>query len=198
MAESDYKQLSSEDIAGGIKLSDISEMGALVPAGRYKVRLSRVEAKDSKSAIPMVLAGFDVHDGIVAPPKDGSQPVSIESLKGVESTVFYSMYVGKSEKSGRTIAPGIMEFKAAAAAVGKPLPDDFIIPGNPKEFARLVHDTLHPRSVGDLEAVVLDEPDRNDKTKTRTRTRIVGRWGGSGAPEIPIAAGSSGTVANIV
>jgi hypothetical protein len=192
MAESDYVKLSLEELSG-LRLSDISEMGAMVPAGRYKVRMSRVEAKDSKSAIPMVLAGLDVLDGVVAPPKEGSA-VSIESLKGVETTCFFSMYVGKSEKSGRTIAPGIMEFKAAAAAVGKPLDDDFIIPGNPKEFARLVHDTLHPKNVGDLEAVVIEEPDRNDKTKTRTRTRIIGRWGESGKVDIPAATAGSGSV----
>lgn len=180
----EYKPVAIEQ--GGIKLSDISEMGAIVPAGRYKVRLSSVQAKDSKAGTPMVVAAFEIIDGT---PADSN--VDINSLKGLDTTAFYSMYVGKSEKNGRTIAPGIMEVKAAAAAVGKPLDDDYIFPGNVKEAAKLVHDTLHPRSVGELEAVVIEEADRVDKTKKRNRTRIIGRWGASGDVQVPGVASSA-------
>jgi hypothetical protein len=193
MAESEYKPLSPEQLAQGIRLDSISEMGSSVPVGRYKVKLSRVEAKDSKQAIQMVIAGFDVIDGTPSDPDN-----DIENIKGLETSAFYSMYVGKSEKSGRTIAPGIMEFKASAAAVGKPLADDYIFPGNVKEAARLVHDTFHPKSVGELEAVVIEEPDRKDKTKKRLKTRIIGRWGASGTVSIGGATAPSESTLSVV
>ncbi len=190
MAESEYKPIDAAQLAGGIRLDTISEMGSSVPPGRYKMRLSRVEAKDSTKGNPMVVAGFDVIDGTPAADKEGKTP-DIESIKGLEASAFFSMYVGKSEKSGRIIAPGIMDFKSAAAAVGRPLADDAIFPGNAKDAARLIHDTFHPKNIGEVEVVIYLEPDRNDATKTRSKVKIIGRWGASGAVDVPGASSSS-------
>lgn len=191
MPESEYQAVPLTE--QGIRLDQISEMGASVPPGKYKLKLSRVEAKDSNAGNPMIVAGFDVLDGTPAvDPVTGVAP-DINTIIGLECSKFFTMYVGKNAK-GRTIAPGIMEIKAMAAAIGKPLADDFVFPGRVQDAARLVHDLLHPKSAGELEAFIVREKDRKDANKMRTNVRIIGRWGQSGSSEMaaPAAAGASG------
>lgn len=183
---------AAENLPEEVKLSDISEIGQLVPKGRYKCRLSMVTGKLSKNEAPMVEAVFDVLDG---------------EHEGMTVSIYHSLKVSKGQvKSGpnkgkpQFWAPGITDMKAAMKAVGQPVPEATTFKTNPtvedaQKWAQVYGKILGPQ-LGAIEIAVLEEPrrvknaegkyvnevDEQGKTRMTTRAKVVGRWRDGAAP----------------
>lgn len=175
--------------ADEVRLSDISEIGQLVPKGRYKCKLSAVNGKLSKAQVPapMVEAVYDIVEG----EQEGMTLNIYHSLKISQGAVKNGPNKGKPQYW----APGISDMKAACAAVGQPLPD-VTFSKNPtvadaQKWALEYGNRLRPQTIGFVEIAVLEEPrkkkdestgkwvtelDENGKPRLTTRAKVVGRW----------------------
>lgn len=173
--------LTYDPNAETIDLGAISEIGVQIPLGRYRAKLSAVNPKTTKTEPPkpMVEAIFDIVEG---------------EQQGLTANCYYVISVTKRESvingksTTKLYAPGIMDFKAACAAVGQPVPNENF-PLDATRAAKLYGTKLHPQH-GHVELAVFEErrKKKNDdgkwvddlddagKPKMTTRVKVVGLW----------------------
>jgi hypothetical protein len=139
-----------------IRIDEISDVGAIVPDGRYTARLVDAQGKMSSNPTnpnPMVIATFEIMKG---------------EYEGLETSKFYVLNV--SRKNGKVYAGGIMDFKKTCAAVGRPLAPGFAFPLDKEAAARLLQKTLNGLS---LDITVKSEVSKKDG-KNYTRVNVNG------------------------
>jgi hypothetical protein len=138
-----------------VRLDEISDIGAVVPDGRYTARLTGAEGKMSKAETPnpMVVANFEILKG---------------EHEGLESSKFFVLNV--SRKNGKVYAGGIMDFKRTLANVGKPLPTGYAFPLDKDAAANLLVKSLKGMN---LDISIKSEKNTKDG-KTYSRLQVNG------------------------
>lgn len=146
-----------------IALTDITDIGSVVPAGQYVCKLTQVNPK----------------------PADGDKAGSVEAVyeildgdfEGLEIRVYYSLSVVKSEKNGKIYAAGISDMKSACASVDRAFSPDFKMSLDPVKAGQAYVKQMTPTKVPRV-VVAIWEDEYKDKDsgemKKTFRKKVVG------------------------
>lgn len=183
---------SSEELkVQAINIDEISDIGAILPNGRYVAKLTAVNPKE----------GIDGGAGTV----EAVWEVLEGEHEGTDIRIWYGLKITKNTKGDkvRYYAPGISQMKAEFNNVGSPLPPGFPFPTDVTAAARLYAQHMIVTKVPRAHIALIEDSYEDKEThekKIVQRKRVLGlatpgtSGSGAAAPKVtdPVAPAATG------